>query len=389
VRCDPTTTSTGLSKAFKNLVEGLQIGTLNPSTGYTPKGDPTMKTGLTLTQMAAKVEAQIDQKRDYVVESHAITMNDSGNELIMMAGNEMLEFQVSDTVHRQLAQATGIHGQYYRKMVQEAPELIPVNVNHWLRRQGNRTHVLRTLGSTARALLGGGYEIIDHEQVVAALLQELEKLNGNLEVLSTEVTDRKLYVKLAFPSIEGEVKRGDIIRSGVTICNSETGEGGLNVYPANYRLICTNGMTRMEQGERRSIRHSGSKNREIGEILDSDRAAAKVRQFIDNFSMALDETAFQKTIDQMKQSARMQVEVSADELMERARKHFGLTQSEQVQALNHLLYDEDLTAYGLMNAITRTAHDPESYDRASDLEAMGSRVLNLSSNEWRELALAQ
>jgi hypothetical protein len=348
-----------------------------------------MKTGLTLTQMAAKVEAQIAQKRDYVVESQAIAMNDSGNELIVSTGNDLLEFQVGDTVHRQLAQATGIHGQYYRKMAQEAPELIAVNVNHWLQRQGNRTHVLRTLGTTARAFLGGGYEIIDHEQVMAALLPELEKLNGNVEVLSTEVTDQRLYLKLAFPSIEGEVRKGDVIRSGVTICNSETGEGGLNVYPANYRLICTNGMTRTEMGERRIVRHSGSKHREMGEILDSDRAAVKVRQFIDNFSMALDETAFQKTIGQMKTSTQRQVEVSADELMERAKKHFGLTQAEQVQALNHLLYEEDLTAYGLMNAITRTAHDPNSYDRASDLEAMGSRVLNLTSHEWQEIALAR
>jgi hypothetical protein len=170
-----------------------------------------MKPGLTLTQMAAKVEAQIAQKRDYVVESHAIAMNDSGNELIVSTGNDILEFQVGDTVHRQLAQETGIHGQYYRKMAQEAPELIAVNVNHWLQRQGNRTHVLRTLGTTARAFLGGGYEIIDHEKVVAALMPELEKLNGDLEVLSTEVTDKKLYIKMAFPKIEGEVRKGDII----------------------------------------------------------------------------------------------------------------------------------------------------------------------------------
>lgn len=39
-----------------------------------------------------------------------------------------------------------------------------------------------------------------------------------------------------------------------------------------------------------------------------------------------------------------------------------------------------------MNAITRTAHDPDSYDRATELEAIGSQVLNLSDAEWRMLA---
>jgi hypothetical protein len=347
-----------------------------------------MKTGLTLTQMAAKVEAQIDQKRDYVVESHAVEMTDAGDELRVYTNDEVLHLGVTQTMHRQLAQATGIHGQYYKKMQESAPHLIAVNVNHWLRQQGDRTHVLRTMGNQARAILGGGYEIIDHDQVLMALMTELEKFNGDLEILSTEVTDSKLYIKLAFPKIEGEVRKGDIIRSGVTICNSEIGEGGLNVYPANFRLICTNGMTRTEQGERLTVRHSGSKIRDIGEILSRERANGKLEHFVGNFTVAHDEAAFQRTLNQMRRSTERPIELSAEELLNRAKKHFGLTLAEQTQALEHLLIDEDLTAYGLMNAITRTAHDPASYDRASELEAIGSRVLNVTDAQWRELAIA-
>jgi hypothetical protein len=348
-----------------------------------------MKQGLSLTAMAAKVEAQIAQKRDYIVESQAVEMSDSGDELIVQTDTEVLELGITDTMHRQLAQATGIHGQYYRKMRESAPDLIAVNVNHWLQQQGDRTHVLRTMGDQARAFLGGGYEIIDHDQVLMVLLPELEKFNSDLEILSTDVTDSKLYIKLAFPKIEGEVRKGDIIRSGVTICNSEIGEGGLNVYPANFRLICTNGMTRMEQGERLCIRHAGSKLREIGEILNRERATVKLEQFMENFAIAHDEAAFQRTLTQMKQSTERSIEVSAEELLERARKHFGLTLDEQKQALEHLLMEEDLTAYGLMNAITRTAHDPTSYDRATELEATGSKILSLPKTSWKEIALAR
>jgi hypothetical protein len=347
-----------------------------------------MKTGLTLTQMAAKVEAQIASKRDYVIESSAVEMTDAGDELRVYTPDEVLQLGVTQTMHRQLALATGIHGQYYKKMQESAPHLIAVNVNHWLRQQGDRTHVLRTMGNQARAFLGGGYEIIDHDQVLMALMTELEKFNGDLEILSTEVTDSKLYIKLAFPQIEGEVREGDIIRSGATICNSEIGEGGLNVYPANFRLICTNGMTRTEQGERLTVRHSGSKIRDIGEILSRERANGKLEHFIENFTIAHDEAAFQRTLNQMRNSTQRQIEVSAEELLNRAKKHFGLTLAEQKQALEHLLIDEDLTAYGLMNAITRTAHDPASYDRASELEAIGSRVLNVTDAQWRELAIA-
>jgi preprotein translocase subunit SecA len=144
----------------------------------------------------------------------------------------------------------------------------------------------------------------------------------------------------------------------------------------------------MEQGERLTVRHSGSKNRDIGEILTRERAIVKVEQFIENFTIAHDEAAFQRTLNQMRNSTERQIEVSAEELLNRAKKHFGLTLAEQKQALEHLLIDEDLTAYGLMNAITRTAHDPASYDRASELEAIGSRVLNVTDAQWRELAIA-
>ncbi|PZD70148.1 hypothetical protein C1752_17639 [Acaryochloris thomasi RCC1774] len=346
-----------------------------------------MKTGYSsFAALGAEIDNQISQKQDYVVQSGAVEMNESGDGLTIITESEILELEVSDTAHRQLAQATGIHGNYYSKMRREAPELIASNVNFWLQRQSSRTHVLRTMGNTARAFLGGGYEIIDHDQVLEALAPELQKLGSNLELLSTDTTDHRLYIKLAFPKVEGEIRKGDIIRSGVTITNSETGEGGLNVYPANFRLICENGMTRMEEGERLTVRHSGSKFRELGQILDRDRAAVKLEQFIEHFSKAHDEATFQRTINQMRRSAEMRIEVSTDELMERARKNFGLTQAEQVQALNHLLIDEDLTAYGLMNAITRTAHDPESYDRASELEAIGSQVLSISDSQWRELA---
>jgi hypothetical protein len=54
--------------------------------------------------------------------------------------------------------------------------------------------------------------------------------------------------------------------------------------------------------------------------------------------------------------------------------------------LTHLIEGGDLSQYGLMNAVTRTAEDAQSYDRASELEAAGAVVLDLHPTEWRELA---
>ena len=75
------------------------------------------------------------------------------------------------------------------------------------------------------------------------------------------------------------------------------------------------------------------------------------------------------------------VEVLADDF------HYSADESSGI--LNHLIRGGDLTAYGLSNAITRTSQDLDDYDRATDLERDGSRILSLSSSSWNKLATAQ
>ena len=66
----------------------------------------------------------------------------------------------------------------------------------------------------------------------------------------------------------------------------------------------------------------------------------------------------------------------------------SLTQDEQSSVLRRLIEGGDLSQYGLINAVTRTAEDAKSYDRATELEMAGATVLDLKPTEWRDLALA-
>jgi hypothetical protein len=53
-----------------------------------------------------------------------------------------------------------------------------------------------------------------------------------------------------------------------------------------------------------------------------------------------------------------------------------------------LIVGGDLTRWGFVNAVTATANHASSYDRASELEALGGQVLDLPRAEWREIAEA-
>ena len=70
-------------------------------------------------------------------------------------------------------------------------------------------------------------------------------------------------------------------------------------------------------------------------------------------------------------------------------KEFGYSNEERSGILQHLIMGGDLSAYGMLNAITRTSQDVEDYDRATELERDGSRILTLPASSWRAVATAK
>jgi len=53
-----------------------------------------------------------------------------------------------------------------------------------------------------------------------------------------------------------------------------------------------------------------------------------------------------------------------------------------------LITEADLSAFGLINAVTGFAQEVQSYDRSTELEAIGGKMLEHSRCEWDALAEA-
>jgi hypothetical protein len=56
--------------------------------------------------------------------------------------------------------------------------------------------------------------------------------------------------------------------------------------------------------------------------------------------------------------------------------------------LHHLIRQADLSAYGIVNAVTHYSDDVANYDRATEFETLGGKLIELSSREWSEMAEA-
>ncbi|WP_298435735.1 hypothetical protein [Ottowia sp.] len=90
----------------------------------------------------------------------------------------------------------------------------------------------------------------------------------------------------------------------------------------------------------------------------------------------------------MQKTMGIELKSSAVKTVEVLRQRYTLTEEEGDGVLNHLIRGGDLTGYGLVNAVTRYSQDVGDYDRATEFEALGGKLIELSSREWKGLAEA-
>ena len=353
-----------------------------------------MKTGRTLGDLAAEIDRQAKAKQDFIAPTPKLTLVpglEPETMDLMVEGGGL--FPVRDLALSQIGERTGVPMKYLRRMRDEAPDLLSTNINYWFREQPER-RMVRTLDGDVRAFLSERYQRIDNYDMANTVLPVLSDVPG-LRILSTEVTEHRLYIKAATTAVSREIKSrrvGDVVEAGVMISNSEVGLGAVTVSPFAYFLICLNGAVR-DGGKRWN--HIGRRAEEQDNpyllLSDETRQAddrAQLLMIRDTLKSALNPDLFERWLDKVQGTAERRIEGDVGKAVEVLSNSLGLSRDEQGTVLRHLIEGGDLSQYGLFNAVTRTAEDAESYDRATELETLGGRIIDLPASEWRELALA-
>jgi hypothetical protein len=101
---------------------------------------------------------------------------------------------------------------------------------------------------------------------------------------------------------------------------------------------------------------------------------------------ALDEALFSRQLQKMQRAAGQPIERTLAEVVETTGSKYSLLEGEKASVLQHLAEGGSLTRWGLVNAITGTAHDVVDYDRSVELERVGGELLEVTEAEWRKLA---
>ncbi len=347
----------------------------------------TLKNGITLNDLATEVVRQRNEAKDFLIDTHSLSMGYGIGGLTMNA-ESLQPFGITDVTHSQIGTYLGIPAKYYERMRDKSPQLLTQNVNHWLHSSEPQQRMIRTLDGKARAFLSDKYRRIDNADVAETVLPMIGML-PDARVESCEITDTRMYLKVVNPRLQADVRVGDTVQSGILITNSEVGLGSVNICTLIYRLVCSNGMVAQDASAAMRKYHIGRQN-----IADSDMSIyrdetieadnrALIMKIQDAVRAATEQAVFASVVERMREATEAKIEpITVPKVVELASSRFGITQNESEGVLGHLIEGGDLSLYGMANAVTRYAQDVNSYDRSTELEAAGYKIMTMSPALW-------
>lgn len=395
-----------------------------------------MPRGASLNDLRVLLEAQHAAKFDTVVSASRLRYVEGTLEI--RDGIEATEAQITDSgvtpaqpasdlflaptsiFEDQLASRLEVPQKYVRKMrgaangdeYGQAIDLLDHNVNFWLSQQPERLFTVRgfynemTGDGIARAILSGRYGLYDNLDQLMAVLGGLRKVAESNPLISPEtlkwkvdLTERNMRVRVIAPQIAilaPEILKGytdpwhgrysgstgdnpPIIEAGIDFRNSETGAGRWLTVPFIHVQVCSNGLTRMVDAQKRT--HLGGEQTEgrIRYSIDTQRKQLELltAETADAVSQYLSEDWLAAAAADIEQAATVKV-TDAKGTIEHVAAQLKFSEAERDSMFELFLRGGQDTAGGVAQAITAHAH-VVSPTRAMELDDLAIPAMELAA----------
>jgi len=341
----------------------------------------------TLVDFAEEIERIEKSHQDYIVNTHAVEMvNDS---TLILGHRGEVNFSLTNHAHGQVAGNFEIPKKFYDRIAREHPGLRSSIVNRmfW---DGTEKRMIRTLDGSARAFVSDKFRPYDNHHVMASLMPSLKSIrdSSGLEIGSCSLTEKKLFLEVTFPGIQAEVKKGDVVRAGMIISNSEVGAGSLRVEGLVWRLWCTNGAISKSIFSKHHVGRRIGGEIEDYSVFKDETIMADLMAFRLKLRDIVEHTISHAWIEAEagKMRAGLSREIKEPEMMVKlVQKEFDLQERESKAIFKNLCEEREYTQYGLGNSITALARELDDKDRAYDLQKVGYEILTLPNKNWESL----
>jgi hypothetical protein len=397
----------------------------------------------TLADLAATLKEQHGRKLDVVAQATAIRAKNgrltiAGSEPVLTedgvdSGDGV--YVPTSTCDEGIALKLNVPPSYLRRLRIERPDMFDANVNGLLHgksilRAGGEREVIHPAETRsflvrcfrgedggpgiARAFLSDRYGIVDNLDVLMSALDGVRRAGVAVDIDGCDLTERRMYVRVVAPAIAAyapdllagyrspfggqDAGRGftpermarmsggqdtvtdPIVFAGFVISNSETGGGAFTLTPRLVVKVCNNGLTitadvlravhlggKMDDGV---IQWSADTQRKSLELVTSRTA--------DAVSTFLNVEYVRKQVARIEESAGKPVS-DASKTIETLSKKLLFTDTEQASILDHFIRGGQLTAGGVMQAVTSVAQTITDADRAHEVESTALRALALAA----------
>jgi len=336
-----------------------------------------MKKGQEIKQMLKQINNDVKFKKDYIITLNALQINESNTTYPNLQITDSADqYNLNDHSLNNLCNKLEIGTRYISKCLPVSQSLVTHNLNFWINNTKSRELMLRTVEghdiNRVRAIMTNRYKRIDNDVVANATLTKLMDMGAELKY--SHYDGDNLNITAVLPKLEGEVVEGDFVQGGITITNSEIGQGSLVVKPFIYRLVCTNGMVAPEYLNQFYAKHVGKM---IIDIDNDDQWKTIVSKMEQQLELVANPELFEENLNKLKQATEQKINSHQIEVLA---KNHGLSDVERAgvfERLNHYVGDTFVTSkYDVANAITNIANDEEkSDDRARFLQELGGLVI--------------
>lgn len=389
-----------------------------------------------LDDLATMLKEQQTRKVDVIVPASKLTSERA--QLVVSGAEPLIEddgvtdvdgtYTPTVVCDEQIAEKLSIPVGYLKRMRAERPDLYDANVNGWLHGvldpeqqrmidRDPRKFMLRTFKGDddgpgiARALLSDRYNIVDNLDVLMATLAGVRDAGVSAIVQSCDLTDRRMYARIVAPEVQalaptllkgyrspfdqggrragaagnvlgapGHEYREDVVFAGFEVSNSETGGGAFTITPRIVVMICDNGLT-ITKDALRSV-HVGGKLDEgvINWSAETQRKSLELvtAQTRDAVSTFLDVEYMTSVIERIEADAATPIE-RPDDTIKAIGKTLRYSEAEVDGILDHFIRGGQMTAGGVLNAVTSYAQCIDDADDAHELEASALRAFDLAA----------
>lgn len=376
----------------------------------TTTGPATGARNVTLADLAGMLRDQQARNVDIVAPATAIRARGGqfvieasdpvpGHDGVAVTAGTYTPTQVCD---QGVADKLNIPGPYLRRMREQRPALYDTNVNAWL--DGDpRKFLIRCLRpatgegpGAARAFLSDGYKRIDNLDVLLAALDGVRQAGVPAEVDGCDLTERRMYVRVVCEQVAALAPAllagyrspftgaagadNPVVFAGFVLSNSETGCGAFTLTPRLVVQVCRNGMT-ITRDAIRAV-HQGERLDEgvvawSGNTLDKTLALITAKT-TDAVAAFLEPGYVNQVIRALGAQAGHPVTDPAEAVAVVSHR-LRFSDAQQADIMNHFIRGGDLTAGGVMHAVTSAAQVQADADTAHEMEAAGLRALAIAA----------